>query len=138
MGSDISYLNPENLRFSKDQITDTFDNGVSLEHSYSEVLNGNLHIDSLPPLKVVRESFKYAPFGFSPNYWVVKGNRRLYLYRKLKTIGAISTVRVEIGDEIPQLKANFTTRNGGQSVIVKTNSILEESLTATGAAWQGK
>merc|ERR1712150_63074 len=120
MGADLSFLNPEHLRYTKAHIPHTFDNGNTLESTFQEILDGNLDIDSLPPLEVVREKLWYTPFGFSPNYWVTDGNRRLYLYRKLKVIGAASTVRVkllEYGERGHPL-VEFSTRNDGQSVNV--------------------
>ena len=139
MGGELSFINPESLRYTKASIPHRFDSGVSLESTYQDILDGTLHIDTLPPIEVVKENLWYTPLGFSPNYWVIDGNRRLYLYRKLKVLGALSTVRTSIkeyGDRAPPNVA-FNTRNDGQLVEVDGDANLLEILNAKGAMWQG-
>lgn len=84
MGSNMA---PSEIRFTQDSISEQFRSGQSLENTFRQLLNGQTSVASIGALQVVY---------YEGKYWVVSGNRRLYLYRKLQEKGRLSTVPVVV------------------------------------------
>ena len=68
-------MRPSQLRFTHDSITSQFQDGHSLDETLRQVLDGAIPVSRIPPLVVM---------NFQGEWFVVRGNRRLYLYGLIK------------------------------------------------------
>jgi len=85
--ANITNVNPSDILFTQDSISEEFgwDGGETLEETFREILYGEVDVDDISPLTVVK---------ISGEYWVKSGNRRLYVYQKLNQLGRLDTVAV--------------------------------------------
>jgi len=118
------YIAPSELRFTHDSISCRFQDGHSLEETFQKLMDGELQLshNELPPLVVMQ----YRGYWF-----VVRGNRRLYLYQKLEKAGYIQTVKVvkrSFDDKVFQRQ--FTSNNMGSYVRIRGDPSLEQKLDA--------
>jgi len=110
-------LSPSQIRFTQDSIQDDFgrEEGRSLEDTFRELLYGEVTVDEIRRLSVVRHEGAH---------WVVSGNRRLYLYRKLEALRRITMVSVEvIPINMDRFSQMLTTENNGQSVRIRSDRL---------------
>lgn len=113
-------MRPSSLRFTHDSISTSFQDGHTLEETLRMVLNGEIPVQRIPPLVVM---YQYGV------WYVVRGNRRLYLYQLLEKHGKLY--------QVPVLKKNFdpyvfsqqnTTTNGGRSVRIRGDPYMSQRL----------
>jgi len=122
MGNQQTTCTPSELRFTHDSISYRFHDGHSLEETFQKLMDGELQLSDLPPLEVM----EYRGYWF-----VVRGNRRLYLCQKLENAGYIQTVKVvkrSFDDKVFQRQ--FSSNNMGLSVKIRGDSSLEQKLDA--------
>jgi len=81
-------MRPSNIRFTQDSISDEFgDSCKTLVETFRELLYGDLDIDDIEQITVVK---------YQRQYWVVSGNRRLYIFQKLEEEDCLDTVPVTV------------------------------------------
>jgi len=129
-------MTPSDIRFTHNSISDEFGRGCcrSLAETFQDLLYGDIDIDDLEQITVVY--YDYA-------YWVVSGNRRLYIYQKLEEVGRLTTVPVTV-KPINFYKFNKmkTTNNEGMSVRIRSDShaaygdTLDEQLDRIVRKWK--
>ena len=86
---------PRDIRFTQDSISEAFgDRGdqapidpETIEDTFRKLLYGDVSVNSLRKISVVRKDNRM---------WVVSGNRRLYVFKKLQEHGRISTVPINV------------------------------------------
>ncbi|XP_033761092.1 uncharacterized protein LOC117342905 [Pecten maximus] len=110
-------MRPSDIRFTHDSVSCRFSDGHTLEETFKDLLYDDV---TLPPLVVMHYS----------GYWfVVRGNRRLYLLKKLEDIGKIQQVTVikrAFQDHL--FYKQFTTKNMGISIRIRGNRFIEGTL----------
>ena len=81
---------PSELRYTQNSIKHSFSNGVNLENSLWRLLRNvnevQSRIENVPKMRVVEYE--------TGVYYVVSGNRRLYLFQKMESAGIIKDVEV--------------------------------------------
>ena len=66
------YLRPSDIRFTQDSIKESFTDGRPLKETFTALAQGWLTVDQITRVACVK---------FSDQYWIIHGNRRLYLYK---------------------------------------------------------
>lgn len=79
-------LRPSEIRYSQDTISHKFSNGTPLTSTFARLISGKEKVTDLPALKCVS---RYGKWYSGP-----RGNRRLFLYKKLEEAGVITTINV--------------------------------------------
>ena len=85
-GKTSEKIEPSRVRFTQNSIADHFGEGANcqlLEDTFRQLLYGEKNVESIRKIAVVIHE---------GHYWVVSGNRRLCIFRKLEKCGRISTV----------------------------------------------
>jgi len=81
-------MQPSDIRFTESSIFTRFSvNGepVYLEETFRELLNGSCTVDGIAYIEVV---------FVNGLWWVLYGNKRLFLYKKLQRLGIVTTIPV--------------------------------------------
>ncbi|CAH1271785.1 Hypp4709 [Branchiostoma lanceolatum] len=115
-------LPPSRIRFSHDSIHDSFSHPgvreIPILETLGDILNGYIDVDMLPMIRVVLSGGKF---------FVLSGNRRLYIYRTLEEVGFLSSVEVmrcPMNDRVWQeLDKKLTTKCMGETVDIRTRDI---------------
>ena len=68
----LEYLRPSDIRFTQDSIKQSFTDGTSLKNTFIALVKGHLTVDQIECIACVK---------LNGHYWVIHGNRRLYLYQ---------------------------------------------------------
>ena len=84
-------LAPSSIRFTQDSISEQFgrDSGETLEETFRQLVYGETSVEAEPDLHL-------GVVCLDGVYWVISGNRRLYLYRRLEQKGLMDTVPVVV------------------------------------------
>lgn len=102
-------ISPSEIRFTQESISNKFKDGEhTILSTFQDLYLGNLSADDLPLLHVVTDERNKT--------WVVKGNRRLFVYKKLQEYGKLNTVRVRVKPMVEELfeKMHTTTCDGAR------------------------
>lgn len=79
-------LKPSQIQYTQDSIGASFTDGTSLEDTfYQLVIGGQRSVEDIAWISVAYEEQRY---------WVIYGNRRLFLYKQLEKHGYIDKIRV--------------------------------------------
>ncbi|XP_048738638.1 uncharacterized protein LOC125653297 [Ostrea edulis] len=110
-GESTAYMRPSEIRFSHDSIQSAFRDGRSLETTYREVLWDKITVDALPTMEVMQ---------YNGHWFVVRGNRRLFLLKNLEKHNYLTSVKMlrKPYDE-GIFYRQFTTPNMGKSVKIR-------------------
>lgn len=121
-------MRPSQLRYTHDSVSNTFRDGNAMETTFLSLLNGILDIDDLQCL---------VAMSYNQKWFVVRGNRRLYVYKKLEDIGKCSTVTVDKQrfEEI-LFDRQFTTKNMGLTIRVRGGRNMELILNQLANNWR--
>lgn len=118
----VANMRPSELRFTHDSVSCKFTDGNTLEHTFKMMLYDELHIGhgEMPPLVAMR---------YNNEWFVVRGNRRLYLLQKLEAVGKFTTVKV-VKREFEEVLFNrqFTSQNMGRSIRIRGDPNIEFKL----------
>ncbi|XP_069104093.1 uncharacterized protein [Argopecten irradians] len=116
----VQQMRPSDLRFTHDSVSCRFSDGHTLEDTFKKLLNGDLQHYQLRPL---------VAMSHMGHWFVVRGNRRLYLYKKLEEIGKIDEVKVvtqNFDDRV--FTKQFSSKNMGVSLRIRGNPYIESEL----------
>jgi len=107
-------LSPDDILFTQDSISSTFHDGTLLTDTFQDLLYRRLTVDDISAIEVVQDCDDQL-------WWVVGGNRRLYLYKRMQELGVVTTVpgvmRSGSDNAVQRLfDKRFTTKNYGRSV----------------------
>lgn len=121
----VARMRPSHLRFTHDSVGNTFSDGNRLEDTFRELLYEECRV---PPLVTMR---------YDNEWFVVRGNRRLYLLQKLEEVGKLTKVEVVIRKFDKQLfKRQFTSRNMGIVIRIRGDPLLEVRLSHLIENWR--
>ncbi|XP_069105229.1 uncharacterized protein [Argopecten irradians] len=121
-------MRPSQLRFTHDSVSYKFRNGVSLDETFRQILNDELDIHGIDCL---------AAMQYNGEWMVVRGNRRLYLYKKLEEVGKLTVVEVDKQYFQSQLfYRQFTSKNMGISLRIRGCSDIENKLNQIANEWR--
>ena len=118
-------VRPTAICFSTDRIRDRFQHGM-LEDTFNELLDSKEKLDNIPPITVMDCAKRGQRRLSGPDYMVLDGNRRLYLYRKLEALKEITEVKVVVVDFDAEFHSTRILFNSGKEVLVRSG--LEERL----------
>lgn len=137
---EIIYLKPSEVRYTHDQITAHFTDGRSLLSTFVALLYGKIEIKlggvDVPPVEVMQTS-EYENGKEGKLWYVVNGNRRLYVFRRLEKCGALTTMQVIARkyDSI-EMDKHFLTRNKGRSVSITNDSTINAKFSKEVKRWK--
>ena len=115
-----TYVRPSAIRFSAESIDPQFAYRT-LEDSFQELLKDKKKLDNIPPILVMDCAKGFLARLLSrPDYMVVDGNRRLYLYRKLEALKEITKVKVMVDDFDEEFLSTRILLNNGKDVLVRS------------------
>lgn len=116
-------LNPSEIRYAQDSIAETFADHTPLTSTFARLLAGELSSEDLPPIECL---FKDG------NWYATSGNRRLYLFKKLKELGRLDKIAVS---RVYHCKRRFTTECDGLHVKCR-GSGLERKMEKIVEDWR--
>ncbi|OWF40554.1 uncharacterized protein LOC110463647 [Mizuhopecten yessoensis] len=126
----VEHMRPSELRFTHNSVSYKFTDGHTLDETFRQLLNDELRIarGEMPPLVAMH---------YNGHWFVVRGNRRLYLLRKLEEVGKFQTVKV-VKREFEETLFNkqFTSQNMGTSIRIRGDPFIEEKLRQCINDWQ--
>lgn len=137
---EIIYLKPSEVRFTHDQITAHFTDGRTLMSTFIALLYEKVEIRlggiDVPPIEVMQTS-EYEGGKEVKLWYVVNGNRRLFIFRKLEKCGAITTMQVIARkyDSI-EMDKHFLTRNKGRSVSITNDATFNAKVSKEVKKWK--
>ncbi|XP_060084071.1 uncharacterized protein LOC132563327 isoform X2 [Ylistrum balloti] len=116
------HMRPSELRFTHDSVSCKFSDGHTLDETFRQLLNDEVRIvrGEIPPL---------VAMNYCGHWFVVRGNRRLYLLQKLEEIGKLQRVQVvkrEFEENV--FNKQFSTKNMGHSIRIRGDPFIEEKL----------
>ena len=79
-------IDPANVRYSQDTIKGQFGDGKEIGDTFHQLLNRDISVDDIPPIQVIKDE--------SGVYWAHTGNRRLYVFKRLQSLGIVSDIPV--------------------------------------------
>ncbi|XP_060566523.1 uncharacterized protein LOC132725418 isoform X2 [Ruditapes philippinarum] len=137
---EIIYLKPSEVRYTHDQITAHFTDGRSMLQTFIALLYGRVEIrlggNDVPPIEVMQT--REMEGGKEGNLWyVVNGNRRLYVFRKLERCGALTTMQVIARKyDAIEMDKQFLTRNHGRTISVTNDATLNAKFGKETKRWK--
>lgn len=137
---EIIYLKPSEVRYTHDQISAHFTDGRSLLSTFVALLYEKVEIklgtNDVPPIEVMQTS-EYEGGRECKMWFVVNGNRRLFVFRRLEKCGAITTMQV-IARRYDSLEMDkhFLTRNKGRTVSVTNDASLNAKIAKEVKQWK--
>lgn len=111
-GESVVYMYPSEIRFTHDSIQSNFRDGCSIPDTFRQILMKNIAVESLPLMEVMK---------YEGEWFVVRGNRRLFLFQELEKRGYLKQVRVQTRNFNPDLfNKQYTSPNRGTSVRIRS------------------
>ncbi|XP_033760490.1 uncharacterized protein LOC117342441 [Pecten maximus] len=124
----VQRVRPSALRYTHDSISCRFSNGCGLEETFRQILYDEVSVSSLPYLEVM---------PYDNEWFVVRGNRRLYVLKQLESAGKISTVSVKyLSFESYHFYNQYSTENSGRSVRIRGNPSLAGEFGRIKRTWE--
>lgn len=87
MAGNRQRLRPGDIRFTQDSVGSRFTDGRFVSDTFHQLLDGRIRADDIPAIEAVVDGGKW---------WAVTGNRRLYVFRLLETLGVVQTIPVDV------------------------------------------
>ncbi|XP_063425772.1 uncharacterized protein LOC134709542 [Mytilus trossulus] len=116
----ITEMRPSELRFTHDSVSCNFQDGHSMDETLRMVLDGSIPVSRIPPLVVMQ---------YRSSWYVVRGNRRLYLYQLLERNGKLQFVKVlQQNFDNSVFKKQFTSKNNGRSIRLRGDRKMKRRL----------
>lgn len=111
-GESVVYMYPSEIRFTHDSIQSNFRDGRSIPVTFRQILMKNIAVESLPLMEVMK---------YEGEWFVVRGNRRLFLFQELEKRSYLKQVRVQTRNFNPDLfNKQYTSPNRGKSVRIRS------------------
>lgn len=111
-GESVVYMYPSEIRFTHDSIQSNFRDGRSIPDTFRQILMKNIAVESLPLMEVMK---------YEGEWFVVRGNRRLFLFQELEKRGYLKQMRVQTRNFNPDLfNKQYTSPNRGTSVRIRS------------------
>ncbi|KAL3847956.1 hypothetical protein ACJMK2_018845 [Sinanodonta woodiana] len=127
---EIKQMRPSQIRYTNDIIVAHFQDGTPIFSTFKDILFGRVQVKQggVPPIEVMKNENLY---------WVVNGNRRLYVLKNLEKCGAISMMPVlERRYDTVEMDKHFSTRNMGRSVAVLNDIHIEKKMEEQVKYWR--
>ena len=108
------FLDPMNIHFTQSSVSKQFSNGELITNLLDEVLRGVTSVEDFPTLRVT----EYA------GQWYASGNRRLMLFKLLRTYNGFSSVPVQIVHWLRRGGSTDSARIRGGGATCKCGSVF--------------
>lgn len=110
-GESVVYMYPSKIRFTHDSIQSNFSDGHSIPETFRQILWKKLTVEDLPLIEVMK---------YGGEWFVVRGNRRLFLFKELEKRGLLSQVKVQTRNFDQYLfQTQHTSSNKGKTVLIR-------------------
>lgn len=110
-GESVVYKYPSEIRFTHDSIQSNFRDGHSIPETFRQILMKKIAVESLPLMEVMKHEGEW---------FVVRGNRRLFLFQELERRGFLKQVSVQTRNFNSDLfYKQYTSPNRGKSVRIR-------------------
>ena len=110
-GESVGYMRPSDIRFTHDSIQYNFRDGRTLTDTFRQLLRKSTPIDNIPKMEVMQ---------YGGKWFVVRGNRRLFVLKELEKRNQIAQVQVRKKNFDSGLFHNqYTSPNEGRSVKIR-------------------
>jgi hypothetical protein len=115
-------MSASDILYSQDSIKCRFTDGTTLEGTFRRLLNEELRAKDIEPIDVVKDD--------GGRWWVLRGNRRLFLYKILEQFYLIHEIPVRVIDNVTQgsVRERFTTNTEGMSIRVRGRPQMAATL----------
>ncbi|XP_077869478.1 uncharacterized protein LOC144361010, partial [Saccoglossus kowalevskii] len=122
-------LKPSQIFFLHDTIDCRFRNGTHILDTFGELLYKKKNPSAIRKIGVYNSNGKWRVYA---------GNRRLYIFRKLESLGVVDEITVwEVERVKPDvLKKKDTTENGGTSVEIRNDPAFDEKIKCIINEWR--
>ncbi|KAL4219824.1 hypothetical protein ACF0H5_020236 [Mactra antiquata] len=137
---EIIYLKPSEVRYTHDQVTAHFHDGRSMISTFIALLYGKVEIrlggNDVPPIEVMQTD--EIENGRDGKIWyVVNGNRRLYVFRRLERCGALTTMQVIARKyDAIEMDKHFLTRNHGRTISITNDATISAKFSKEVNRWK--
>ena len=101
-------VDPARIWYSQPSISDKFSDGTPISKTLREVLANPEKLALLPLIDVC--DHQRVRGGVNGQYMACTGNRRLFIFKVLKTLGKLRTVRVRFGTYVSKLMSQKSAR----------------------------
>lgn len=110
-GESVVYKYPSEIRFTHDSIQSNFRDGHSIPETFRQILMKDVAVESVPLMEVMKHEGEW---------FVVRGNRRLFLFQELERRGYLKQVSVQTRNFNSDLfYKQYTSQNRGKSVRIR-------------------
>ena len=132
----IIYLKPADIRYTHDQIPAHFNDGRSMLSTFVGLLYKKIEIKfggrDVPPIEVMQTEERHQKLWF-----VVNGNRRLYIFKRLQKCGAITDMQVVARKyDSLEMDKHFLTRTQGRTISVVNDATLNSKIATEVRQWK--
>lgn len=107
----VVYMYPSEIRFTHDSIQSNFSDGYSIPETFRQILWKKITAGDLPLIEVMK---------YEGKWFVVRGNRRLFVFRELEKRGGLSKVKVQTRNFDQYLfQTQYTSSNKGKTTLIR-------------------
>lgn len=126
----IVYMYPSEIRFTHNSIGSYFSDGYLITETFRQLLWNKITAEDLPLIEVMK---------YEGSWFVVRGNRRLFLFQELEKRGKLSKVKVQKRNFDQYLfQKQFTSSNKGKTTLMRDfrNHPIKKELDAIWSEYQ--
>ncbi|CAH1785447.1 unnamed protein product [Owenia fusiformis] len=125
---ELVQLNPAEILYTQDIVKCHFEDGTNLADTFRSLLYGTSSPGDLESMDVML---------WDQKYWVVEGNRRLYLFKQLEKLNITKQITaIKIPEEKWMWRKIFRNSNHGKTVSVINEKDLNQSLDKIIKVWR--
>lgn len=107
----LEYIHPLEIRFTHDSIQSNFSDGYSIPETFRQILWKKITAEDLPLIEVMK---------YEGSWFVVQGNRRLFLFQELQKRCILSKVKVQPRKFDPiTFKEQYKSSNKGKNTLIR-------------------
>lgn len=107
----MEYMYPFEIRFTHDSIQSNFSDGYSIPETFRQILWKKITAEDLPLIEVMK---------YEGSWFVVQGNRRLFLFQELQRRCILSKVKVQPRKfDLLTFKEQYKSSNEGKNTLIR-------------------
>lgn len=130
IGGSVVYMYPSKIRFTHDSIESYFSDGHSIPETFRQILWKKITAEDLPWIEVM---------NYEGNWFAVRGNRRLFLFKELEKRGELSKVKVQkINFDQYLFRTQYTSSNKGKTTLIRDfrHHVMKQELDEIWSEYQ--
>lgn len=104
-------MHPSDIRFTHDSIESYFSDGYSIPETFRQILWGKITPEDLPLIEIMK---------YEGQWFVIRGNRRLFLFQQLAKRGRLHGVKVQpINFDQHLFQSQYTSSTKGKTTLIR-------------------